>query len=207
MILKKLKLNSAFDQKLNEDPELVDGVSRYENSLIQKRYYERMVIDRIVSASDIEEFLVNQRLEMTASHILISYRDVNPRVQRSKEEALSLAQQISGQLNDGADLAKLADSLSDDPTVKHNQGNLGSFSWGQMVEPFQNAVWSLTVGEISKPVETRYGYHVIRLDQRKERSDYNLRSDEEALFELKQKIFTSRADSGRALWERHISEL
>jgi parvulin-like peptidyl-prolyl isomerase len=207
LIIKKLKLNAAYDHKLHQEKEFVDAVNRYRNSLVQKRYYEKMVIDRIVHANEIDTFLENQRFKVTASHILIAFKEVNPRTQRSKDDALTLVEELIERLAKGDVFSDLANTYSDDPTVKHNLGSLGSFSWGQMVEPFQEAVMSMEVGEIRGPVETRYGYHIIRLEDRKERTDYILPSDEEALFEIKQKIFASRADSGKVLWNRHITQL
>ena len=57
--------------------------------------------------------------------------------------------------------------FSDDATTARDSGNLGWFSWGRMVDAFQEAAWALKAGEISKPVRSSYGWHLIFLQERK----------------------------------------
>jgi peptidyl-prolyl cis-trans isomerase C len=207
LISKKLKINAAYELGLNKNEEFITAINRYRESLINRRYYELIIVDRIVSQSDIENYLNNQKVNVNVSHILISFKGVNPEVGRSREEALILAQKIVQQLREGADFSDLARKHSDDPSVQSNEGNLGQFTWGQLVEPFQNAAWKMKIGEISEPVETRYGYHVIRLDDRQERTDYDPTQNEELILNIKKKIFSMRADSGRLLWLDHVNDL
>lgn len=82
-----------------------------------------------------------------ASHILVS----------SEVEALQLIKKI----NEGADFAALAMTSSKCPSGA-NGGDLGLFGRGQMVKPFEDAAFALEIGEISKPIETQFGWHVIR---------------------------------------------
>ncbi len=56
---------------------------------------------------------------------------------------------------------------SDDPSAKNNQGNLGYFTAMQMVYPFETAAYSTKVGDISQPIRTRFGYHLIKVLDRK----------------------------------------
>lgn len=101
--------------------------------------------------------------EVSASHILFATPP------HSVEEAHKLAEQARAQVVAGADFEKLARERSEDPSAKQNGGKLGWFKRGQMDGQFEGAAFALTkVGEISPPVETAYGVHVIRLDGRKE---------------------------------------
>jgi parvulin-like peptidyl-prolyl isomerase len=86
-------------------------------------------------------------------------------ITRTKEEALALVQEIARRLEaEGADFAALAKEYSDCPSGSQG-GDLGTFSPGQMVAPFSEATMKLGIGEVSDPVETQFGYHIIRRQQ------------------------------------------
>lgn len=70
------------------------------------------------------------------------------------------------QIRDGADFATLAQEHSEDTATGAKGGDLGFFSRGAMVKPFEDAAFELSVGEISEPVETQFGLHLIRLEDR-----------------------------------------
>lgn len=76
------------------------------------------------------------------------------------------ADQIYKRAMAGEDFAKLAQEYSEDPGSAQNGGSLGVFGKGQMVPPFEEAAFALSVGEISKPVKTDFGWHIIRMDGR-----------------------------------------
>jgi len=103
--------------------------------------------------------------QISASHILIQYDGAAraPRsVTRTKEEALALAQSVAKMAREeGADFAALAKEYSDGPTAPRG-GNLFNFAPSQMVAPFSNAVLALEIGGTSDPVETQFGYHIIK---------------------------------------------
>ena len=97
-----------------------------------------------------------------ASHILISV-DSGASTE-AKQKAHATAEEIYGQLKrDPAKFAELAKKYSQDPGSAANGGDLGLFSRGSMVKPFDDAVFQMKVGEISAPVESQYGFHIIRL--------------------------------------------
>ncbi len=109
-------------------------------------------------------YLVNQAeysgaARVDAAHILISTKTL------SDAEALAKAQEIRQQLMQGANFNELALKESDDKTVKKNKGEMGAFTSEQMVKPFSDAVFAMQVGEISEPVKTKYGYHLIKLNK------------------------------------------
>ncbi len=103
--------------------------------------------------------------EFAASHILISYQgaqNAKPEVTRTKEEALKRAQEVMQKAKDAPNsFGKLAAEYSDGPTAQRG-GNLGVWTKGRMVPEFDTAVSGMKVGEISEPVETMFGYHVIQ---------------------------------------------
>jgi foldase protein PrsA len=90
-----------------------------------------------------------------ARHIL-----VKTKAQAEKVRALLVAD------NSDANWKKVAKQYSTDPGTKNNGGSLGNFTKGRMVKPFENAAFSLKVNEISKPVKTQYGYHIIEVTKK-----------------------------------------
>ena len=88
-----------------------------------------------------------------ASHILV----------KTEEEAKKLKQQI----DNGEDFAKLAKQVSLCPSGR-NGGDLGYFTKGQMVKEFENACFSMNVGEVTDPIKTQFGYHLIYLTDKKD---------------------------------------
>ncbi len=93
----------------------------------------------------------------TARHILIKTDDSNDTAQKAK------AEDILKKIKAGGDFAALAKQFSDDPGSASRGGELGSFSRGQMVPAFDEAVFSLAKNEASDLVKTRYGYHIIEV--------------------------------------------
>ena len=93
------------------------------------------------------------------SHILISSED------RSDAEAKSLAESLFVRAKDHPkEFDELIADHSEDPSAASNKGRFYKVKRGDMVKTFEDSAFSLEIGEISEPVKTNYGYHVIRLD-------------------------------------------
>jgi peptidyl-prolyl cis-trans isomerase SurA len=104
---------------------------------------------------------------------------------RSDEEALALAEDIRQRIVDGEDFATLAEEYSDDRGSAADGGDLGWFGRGMMVAPFEEAAFSLPIGEISEPIKTDFGYHILEvLDRDAERP-----KDENTLAQERQQAF------------------
>lgn len=113
----------------------------------------------------------SQYEQVKASHILIRYKGSQVPVRPNEkdlteEEALAKAQDIEKQLAAGGDFAAIAKANSDDAGTATNGGALPPFGRGQMVPEFEQAVFSQQVGKISDPVKTKYGYHIIKVEER-----------------------------------------
>jgi peptidyl-prolyl cis-trans isomerase C len=99
-----------------------------------------------------------------ASHILIK---VAPNAsQADKDEAMKKIKEIQERINKGEDFAELAKTYSQCPSAP-NGGDLGYFTQGQMVKPFEDAAFSLAPGAVSNIVETQFGYHLIKAIDKK----------------------------------------
>lgn len=105
------------------------------------------------------KYLTKEKIDV--SHILISNKE------RSLGEAKELADSIALKLeSDPESFDALVLEYSEDPSVASNQGKFSAVQRGQMVTQFEEVAFTLSDGEISAPVETQYGYHIIRLDAR-----------------------------------------
>jgi len=86
---------------------------------------------------------------------------------RTPEEALARAQELRKKLVEGADFGELATRESDDTTSRARSGDMGTFHRGQM-PPLEAAAFSLKIGDLSEPIKTPLGYHILRIDERSE---------------------------------------
>lgn len=100
--------------------------------------------------------------EVHARHILVAVNET-----RTDAQALALAQDLSKQLQAGADFAKLAAEHSDDPSNKDRGGDLGWFARNTMVKEFADAAFNAQPGTMVGPVKTSYGYHLIQVLERR----------------------------------------
>lgn len=144
--------------------------------------------------------------KVKAQHILITHNaSKSPADQgknRSKEEALKLAQQIAGEAKSTADFTKLAKLRTEEPSGKTTGGDLGFFSKDEMVKPFSDAAFAMNLGEVSQPVETEFGYHIIKLTDKKDKKDLSIDMVKQ---EIAQKIL--ERDGSGDLLEKLATEL
>ena len=123
----------------------------------------------------------NSYLELKASHILIRGTDADELM--AAEEKI---QKIRARIMAGADFARVAEAESEDPSAKSNRGDLGWFRDGVMVKAFWDGAVVLQKGEVSQPVRSEFGVHLIKLYDRKDRTY------EEAKDELTAEILNER---------------
>jgi peptidyl-prolyl cis-trans isomerase SurA len=157
----KLKLTDAYDQKLDKKPELLAEIDQYKSSLASS-----FLTDREISSPGAREMYDRRSNEYRASHILISLSQTP-----SKEDSIAAyakADSVIAKLRAGAPFDSLAIGYSQDPSVSQNKGDLYYFTAGQMVPPFEDAVFGMKPGEITqKPVRTQFGLHIIKLTDRR----------------------------------------
>ena len=104
-----------------------------------------------------DEMLSEEKVDVT--HILVS------KDERSYEEALEIARDINAQLQENPDaFVELVEKYSDDSSAPSNKGSFKNVKRGDLVKPFEEVAFSLEPGQISEPVKTQYGYHIVRLD-------------------------------------------
>ena len=120
--------------------------------------YEAMAYESYLANAN--DFFSDEVLDV--SHILISTKN------RPEAEAARLADSIRSQLDEEpARFEELVMAYSEDPGKELNRGRFSNLTRGQMARPFERAAYAMqTAGEISEPVKTRFGYHIIRLNAR-----------------------------------------
>ncbi|MFK7873420.1 MAG: peptidylprolyl isomerase [Oligoflexales bacterium] len=115
----------------------------------------------------------SQEKQVKASHILIAYEGSRSATAaakgRTKEEALKLAESVLKKANKKkSDFAALAKKYTDDPSGKDKGGDLGFFTSQAMVKPFSEAAFAMNVGDVSQVVESPFGFHIIKVTDKKE---------------------------------------
>jgi peptidyl-prolyl cis-trans isomerase C len=145
-----LAQNAEADLTLRQKLEL-DAQKRgfLANVVLDKAVSTAVTDEAIKSAFDEKYAKAAPTNEFHAAHILV----------KTEEEA----KKIKADLDGGADFAEIAKASSTDPGSAASGGDLGWFGQGMMVEPFEKAVAALKPGETSGPVQTQYGFHIIRL--------------------------------------------
>ena len=161
---KKLKELGISDEFLRK---------QQEQDLIIQKYKENFDKNVKISDEEIKKYYDEHKKdyykdEVKASHILISTVDKNgnPLSDAKKKEAKKKAEEVLKKAKSGVEFSELAKEYSDDPGSAANGGDLGYFTKGQMVKPFEDAAFSLKPGEISGLVESDYGYHIIKVYDR-----------------------------------------
>ncbi len=122
-----------------------------------------------------------QEEEFCARHILVKVRTSGGEdaAGHEEEEARRIAQALLGRVQSGSDFGDLAKASSEDLGSAANGGDLGCFPAGRMVPEFDDALYDLEAGQTSGLVRTNFGYHIIRLDSRREETTLPLAEVEE----------------------------
>ena len=155
------------EQGLNEK-DLRELIRR--NVIIENHVEQVVVPKQTVTDAEVKAFYdknpetFTQPEQVRASHILITLdaKATDADKKKAKEKVDGLLKQIKA----GADFAKLAQENSGCPSSKQG-GDLGYFGKGQMVKPFEETAFAMKPGEVSGVVETQFGYHIIKLTERK----------------------------------------
>jgi len=132
-------------------------------SLMVNKYFDKTLADQVqVSESEIED-AYHQDKTATVRHILLSTQGKSDSAKQAIHKKM---EDILQRARNGEDFAKLAKEYSEDPGSKDKGGLYEDVPRGQMVKPFEDAMFSVPVGQISDIVETRFGYHIIKVINR-----------------------------------------
>lgn len=154
LVMQELMYSEALEKNLDQDPEFIVVMNDMKKSLLQQYNLRKLFNEITITEDEIKEFfekhkqMFNDEEMASASHILVD----------SEEKANEILKDIK----EGLSFEEAAVKFSSCPS-KDVGGALGKFGRGQMVPEFEDAVFSMKVGEISEPVKTQFGYHIIKL--------------------------------------------
>lgn len=143
----KLKVTQARDLGYDTIPELQRELAGYKEKSAEKYLMDSEVNDKLI-----HEAYERKKYEVKASHILFTGKDAYDQAMAARKEIMN-----------GANFEEVARKKSQDPSVAKNGGSLGYFSAFQMVYPFEEAAYNTKVGEISEPIKTQFGYHLLKV--------------------------------------------
>jgi peptidyl-prolyl cis-trans isomerase SurA len=157
----KLKVMEGESRGLDTTVAFKRELEGYKEQLAQPYLTEKSVTDKLV-----QEAYERLKQEVNASHILIGLpADPDPQdTLAAYNQVLELRKRVTS----GESFEKLAKEFSQDPSAAENGGNLGYFTAMQMVYPFEDAAYKTEVGQISMPVRTRFGYHLIKVNDKRQ---------------------------------------
>ena len=143
-----------------------------------------------ITDEDIKAYYDQASMELKARHILV------------KDE--ETANEVIEKLNAGEDFATLAKELSEDTGSAENGGDLDWFTVGKMVTEFNDAAYALEVNEISKPVKSQFGYHIIQVTDKREIEDFGtLEEKKDAIKET----LIANAQASTTYWQTVVADL
>jgi peptidyl-prolyl cis-trans isomerase SurA len=156
----RLKVREAEALGLDTLKKFIEELKGY-----QKQLAKPYLTDKNVSEALVKEAYERMKLDVSASHILLK---VGP--DALPKDTLAVYNRILDLRKRAlkGDFEALAKQYSEDPSAAENAGNLGWFSAMRMVYPFENAAFNTPVGEISMPVRTRFGYHILKVNGKRE---------------------------------------
>jgi len=166
-----LFLEEAKQLRLRERPEVAAKIDEATSKVLIGEYLRLSITEKAkVEESEVKAYWESHPEEFTAPpqvrarHILIGISGSGV----EEGEALKKAEAILARIRAGEDFGKLASELSEDPGTKARGGDLGAFGPGKMVPAFDKAAFALKPGEVSGPVRTSFGYHIIKVEDRQE---------------------------------------
>jgi len=191
MLISELATKAGFDKR----PEVQEQLEFFKNNFLANEYLRKEVAAKVaVSEDDVKSYYDTHQDEfktpemVKAQHILIKVD--KSASEEDKKQARKKAEDILNKIKAGEDFAKLASEFSDDPGSKSKGGELGFFARGRMVKSFEDAAFALKPGEVSGIVESPFGYHIIKVE---ERNDAGVEPYDTAKDKIKQKLVQERA--------------
>lgn len=161
----KLKVTKAYELELDKEPRYINELKSYRTQLAKEYLTDKKVTNELIN-----EAYQRSLKEVKASHILFLVdEDASP---QDTLKVYQKAVSVRNRVLKGEDFKTLAEQFSEDPSAKENKGDLGYFSVFRMVYPFENGAYNTKVGEVSEPIRSRFGYHLIYVtDVRDNRGD------------------------------------
>ncbi len=192
LVYQALLYEDAMEKGMDKENEFIQVVEKTKESMLKTYALGKLLATAEVKDEDIKNFYeenkdaFKQGESADASHILVEEEDK--------------AREIYEKIKNGGDFEELAKEYSTCPS-KEKGGNLGTFTKGQMVKEFEDAVFENEVGTITEPVKTQFGYHIIKINQKND-------ARELSFDEVKDRIVEQvRRQKEQEIYNKKITEL
>jgi len=155
----------ALEQSVVDEKKIDVEVSEYKKQLVLSRYFEQFLKDKVNDEAIRNFYSSNptkyESKKIHVAHILIR---TNPKMSNEEREALlTKAHEVYSKANAAEDFAELAKGYSDDKVSAKKGGDLGWIKQGAIDKAFSNKVFSMKQGDISEPISTPFGFHVVKI--------------------------------------------
>lgn len=168
----KVLSQEAEKRKIDQEPKVRDEVTFQRQNLLAQAMFLALQQSATVDDAAVEKYYNEHKSDyevLKARHILIRVKGapmqaIAGKPELTDEEALAKAQAIRKRLVGGEDFATVAKAESDDAGSGAQGGDLGEFRKGMMVPPFEQAAFAAKVNEITEPVKSPFGYHLIQVE-------------------------------------------
>ncbi|WP_249336522.1 peptidylprolyl isomerase [Sporosarcina sp. Marseille-Q4063] len=197
---KKIKVSDKeVEDEFATFVEQTGGEEAFKSALEQSGMSEKEFKENIVEYLSLRK-LLEPRIEITDEEIEAYYEEHKEQLGQPEQVEAShilvedekTAKEVEQKLKDGGDFAKLAEEYSQDPSNATNAGELGFFGKGKMVPEFEEVAFAMEVDEISGPVETSHGFHIIHVTDKKEAKEASLEDSKE---QIKDAIFEEKMNT------------
>ena len=158
LVNQELLYREALDCHFDEEPEFVEQLEGMKRQMLQQ-----YALHRVLNSVSVEREEVEKYYEQRKAHLKNGYEFHAHHILVPSEEK---AQELKKEIQEGASFEEVAKKHSTCPSSARG-GDLGTFREGMMVPEFEEACKTLAVGEVSEPVKTQFGYHLVRLNERK----------------------------------------
>ena len=167
-----LLAQAAEERRMQDDPDFKRRAALARNKVLMEALLQnegkKSLTDQALHAvyDDAIKQMGNEE-EVHARHIL--FRVANPADDKASKEAEDKVKAVIDRLKKGEDFAKLANELTEDPSGRKDGGDLGYFTKDQMVPEFSTVAFKLDKGSISDPIKTQFGWHVLKVEDKRKR--------------------------------------
>ncbi|MBM3324650.1 MAG: hypothetical protein FJY66_03185, partial [Calditrichaeota bacterium] len=166
LVDQQLLIAEAYAQGIDKREAFADEINQLARRKALDLLYQQEVVDKVITEEAMQKFYRHSGEELNGRHILLKLAP--PDTSAAKEASVKTTiDSIRQAVLKGLDFGEAAFLFSEDATTARDSGKLGWFSWGKMVDEFQEAAWNLKTGELSQPVRSPYGWHLIRIEERR----------------------------------------
>ncbi len=175
----KLMLYDAYQKKYHRKGAVQEKLEAFAKRQLIQTYFDRIILDSVITQEELHTIYRHYGTKIQAQQILVKTDE-----KTNREAAYRQARDIYQKAQSGHNFSELAKKYSDDKSSAKKGGDLGYFTWGKMADPFQQKAFNLRIGEISEPVLTKFGYHIIKVTDRREGRKKRFKDEKENIKRL-----------------------